>query len=231
MKALILILSFCLAIVVLFGCAGALSRNDPNNLHVYASKRLKSESLKLAVFSTWKQKYYYDQFFQETLNGILIKNGHQIIERGEIIKLLSELTLGQSGLVGDEKANPILSSSPTTSQLKEMGELLGVDGMIFFNSSLSGFASFRLVDVQNGQIIFSGTIERLKYFNKENYCLAVSHFIADAIHFVALGNSEVHGKIAFYKLRKGSLHAWRKGMFFYYNFENHLEKKINKDIK
>lgn len=101
-------------------------------------------------------------FFPRALITELLDIGFEVIERTQLEKILGETVLEQKGVTkGDTQKGRDVSILDKNS-IKKLGELLGVDALLItyiipnHNDNIAK-ATFRLVDIQTGKVIFSTT--------------------------------------------------------------------------
>lgn len=161
-KLLLLSVSF-LSLGFLQGCT-----TSNFYLKTVAAKDAKiSSDIKIAVIP---ENWYWlgvSNFLPRALITEFMDLGFTVVERSQLEEVFKELKLGASGAVKEKESKKLDKGGDfgilDKTSIKKVGEMLGVNALLIsyivpgYNQNIVNQATFRLVDVETAQVLFSVT--------------------------------------------------------------------------
>ena len=199
------ILSFLFFSLLLSGCGP--TRNFYMKTVVSPSSVVNTK-MKIAIIP---ENWYWlgsPNFFPRALITELLDIGFEVIERTQLEKVLGETVLEQQGVTKEEKQNKAKEvqkgmdiSILDKNSIKKLGELLGVDAFLLTyiipnqNGNIDQ-ATFRLVDIRTGKVMFSTTFVNSNTSTDEISIERLLPIVAEHIKEIIKGKKKVETEYA-----------------------------------
>lgn len=159
-------MAWCFSFLLLGFLQGCSSSNF--YLKTVAAKDAKITSdIKIAVIPENRYRLGLSNFLPRALITEFLDLGFTVVERAQLEEIFQEMKLGASGAVKEEESKKLEKGLDfgvlDKTSIKKVGEILGVNALLVsyiipgYNEEAVNQATFRLVDVETAQVLFSVT--------------------------------------------------------------------------
>ncbi len=135
---------------------------QPQQYYIKTVPSPKEQIATVAVIPENWDTYWISSFAYRALITELMDVGFTVVERSNLMSILNEQELQQSGLTKENETQNFETRTLDKTSIAKLGEMLGVDKLVLIyvvpSERKLNMATIRLVDVETGKILTSTTV-------------------------------------------------------------------------